>query len=198
MPLPRRKRTAVLFVGSLVAVTVATGLAAIALASGKRVKPRPPAITGNLRLTQSEVHSGRTVRGELVFENHTAKTMVLLRGCRINGVYGVGLRGSEGYVQAPVFTLVGCSPEPDMVAKPGITVYRFNVSTTYGECTPSTRNEPPRSSNYWSPLCLKDSGGERNVMPPLPAGTYAVLFFPNGKWHGPQVKPAHLVISRAS
>jgi hypothetical protein len=189
------KRTAALVAGSLVAVILATGLGASAFASGSSAKPHEPAITGSVHLNHREVHSGRTVRGELVFENHTSKTQVLLRGCKIDGLYAIGLRASDGYIQEPAFSLVACGPQ-EMVAKPGTTVYRFKIAATYTACSQSAKHQPPRSSKYWAPLCLKDSSGERDIMPPLPAGTYTALFFPNGEWHGPHVKSADLIVTR--
>ncbi len=191
----RRKPTAALVVGSLVGVILASGLDAIAFASGKSAKPRPPVITGSIHLEHRNVHSGRTVRGELVFENHTSKTRVLMRGCRIDGLYAIGLRSADGYSQEPAFSLVGCSPERVMVAKPGTTVYRFKVLANYTECSQSAEQQPPKTSKYWTPLCLKDSSGERDIMPPLPADNYTALFFPNGEWHGPHVKSADLVVT---
>ena len=83
-----------------------------------------------------------------------------------------------------------------MVVKPGTTVYRFKLPATYTECSQSASDQPPKSSKYWSPLCLKDSRGERDIMPPLPAGEYTAVFFPNGEWHGPHVKSAELVVTK--
>jgi hypothetical protein len=196
-PHHRCKRTTALVAGALVAVILATGLGAIAFASGSSAKPRPPAITGSIHLTQRDVRSGRTVRGKLVFENHTSKTKVLLRGCQIDGLYAIGLRASDGYIQEPAFALVGCSPEQEMVAKPGTTVYRFNMPATYTQCSQSTTHQLPKRSRYWTPLCLKDSSGARDIMPPLPAGKYTALLFPDGEWHGPHVKSADLVVTRS-
>jgi hypothetical protein len=31
----------------------------------------------------------------------------------------------------------------------------------------------------------------------VPAGTYTALFFPDGKWRGPRVVPAKLVVAKA-
>jgi hypothetical protein len=152
----RRKRTAAFVAGSLVAVILATGLGAIAFASGKSAKPRPPAITGSIHLKHRDVHSGRTVRGELVFENRTSKTQVLMRGCKVDGLYAIGLRASDGYIQEPAFSLVGCSPAQEMVAKPGRTVNRFKMPARYIACSQSAKHELPRSSKYWNPLCLKE------------------------------------------
>jgi hypothetical protein len=192
----RRRRTAALVAGSLVAVILATGLGAIAFASGKNASLRPPAITGSIHLKRREVHSAQTVRGELVFENHTSKTKVLMHGCKIDGLYAIALRASDGYIQEPFFYDVGCSPEQEMVAKPGTTVYRFRMAATYTGCLQSAEHQPPKGSKYWTPLCLKGSSGERDVMPPLPPGKYTALFFPDGDWHGPHVKPANLIVTR--
>jgi hypothetical protein len=190
----RRRRTVALVAGSLVLI-LATGLGAIAFASGKNASFRQPATTGTIHLKRREVHSGRTVRGELVFENRSSKTKVLMRGCKVDGLYAVALRASDGYIQQPVFYDVGCSPEQEMVATPGTTAYRFRIPATYTECLQSAQHQPPKSSKYWTPLCLKDGGGERDVMPPLPPGKYTALFFPYGDWHGPHVKSANLVVT---
>lgn len=195
-PHHRRKRTAALVAGWLAAVILATGLGSIAFASGRSAKSRPPATTGSIRLKHRDVASGRTVRGELVFDNHTSKTQVLMRGCKVDGLYGIGLRASDGYIQEPAFSLVGCSPTQELVAKPGRTVYRFEMPARYIACSQSAMHQPPKSSKYWSPLCLKDSSGERDIMPPLPAGDYTALFFPAGEWHGPPVKSAELVVTK--
>jgi hypothetical protein len=191
----RGKRAAALVAGSLVAVIFATGLCAIALGSGKRARPRPPALTGRIRLNHRDVRSGGSVRGEVVFESHASKTVMLMRGCKIDGVYAIALRASDGYLQQPAFSLVGCHPEQMMVAEPGTTIYRFNLRANYTRCSQSAKDQPPRSSKYWTPLCLKDTRGQRDVMPPLPAGKHSALFFPGGEWHGPHVKPAELDIT---
>src|SRR5437879_12218685 len=106
-PHHRRKRTAALFAGSLVAVILATGLGTIAFASGQSAKPRQPAITGSIHLKHRDVQSGRTFRGELVFENHTSKTKLLMRGYKFDGLYAIGHSASAGYRPEPVFPLVG-------------------------------------------------------------------------------------------
>ena len=195
-PHQRKKRTAVLVAGSLVAVLLALGLGAIAFAGEKSPKSRPSAITGSIYLKHHVVHSGGTVRGELVFENHTSRTKVLIRGCKVDGLYAIGFRAADGYVQEPAFSLVGCSPLDQMVAKPGTTVYRFKVPATYTQCSQSTQDQPPESSKNWTPLCLKDHSGQRDIMPPLPAGKYTALFFPDGEYHGPHVKSADLAVTR--
>jgi hypothetical protein len=144
-PHPRRNQAAALVAGALAAVVLATGFVAIAFASGKSPKPRPPAVTGSIHLKHGDVFSGRAVRGEVVFENHTSQTKVLMRGCTIDGLYAIGFRASDGYVQEPAFSLVGCSPEQEMVAKPGTTIYRFKVPAT--SCRRSRPASTPRCSS---------------------------------------------------
>ena len=193
----RRMRTTVLISGLLAAGALAAGFAAIALASGgATAKQRQPAITGSIRLRHIEVRAGRTVRGEVVFRNRTSRTKVLLRGCKVDGLFAIAVRASDGYLQEPVFSLVGCRPEQAMVARPGTTIYRFQMSASYQECSQSARHDRPRSSKYWEPLCRKDYAGNRDVMPPLPAGRYTALFVPAGKWNGPHVRPVTLVVTR--
>jgi hypothetical protein len=119
-----------------------------------------------------------------------------MRGCKIDGLFAIGVRASDGYVQAPAFSLVGCSPEQELVASPGTTVYRFDLRATYTSCSQSAQHQLPRDSKYWIPLCLTDSGGRRDIMPPLPPGQYTALFFPSGEWHGPRVQSAGLVVTR--
>jgi hypothetical protein len=196
-PSHRRGRTAALIAGLLVAVILAMGLGAIAFASGRGAKPqRLSVVTGIIRLQDRDVRSGRSVRGELVFENHTSKTKVLMRGCEFDGLYAIGLRASDGYLQTPAFSAVGCATEQEMLAKPGATVYRFKMPATYTQCSQSVEHQPPKRSKYWTPLCLKDPSGERDIMPPLPPVRYTALFFPDGEWHGPHVESADLVVTR--
>lgn len=155
---------------------------------------KPASINAGLILDQSRVQPGGTVAGRLVVENRTSKALVLLSGCRVDGFYAVGLRASDGFIQEPAFSAVGCSPQQKLVAKPGTTVYRFKIRAAYTECSQSARHQLPKGSKYWSPLCLKDSKGERDIMPPLPSGKYTAVFFPAGRWKGAAVTPAHLVI----
>jgi hypothetical protein len=195
-PRRRHERTAALVLVLLVAVLLAMGLAAIAFATGTRATPRPAAITGSIHLNRSDVQTGGTVGGEVVFQNRTSKTKFLMRGCKIDGLFAIGVRASDGYVQAPAFSLVGCRPEQELVARPGTTVYRFKLRAIYTACSQSAQGQPPRGSKYWTPLCLPDSRGQRDIMPPLPPGQYTALFFPAGEWHGPHVQSAGLVVTR--
>jgi hypothetical protein len=133
-----------------------------------------------------------------VIENHTSTTKVLIRGCRVDGFYAITLRGPDGRLQPVAFSLVGCIPEQEMVAKPGTTVHRFKLPARYSECTGSAKDEPAKSSKYWVPLCLKDPKGQRDIFPPLPPGNYTVVLVPAGKWDGPHVKPAALVLTSAN
>ena len=192
----RSRRIGALVLCLLVPALLATALAAVASASGASQRA-PAAITGSIHLDHVAVRAGGRVRGRVVFQNRTSRTRILTRGCKIDGLYGIGFRASDGYLQAPAFSLVGCSPEQEMVAKPGRTVYRFNLRATYVMCSQSAKDQPPRGSKFWLPLCRKDSTGVRDIMPPLPAGKYTALFFPAGEWHGPHVKPAGLMVTRA-
>jgi hypothetical protein len=194
---PRRPRRAAPVVAVALALGLSIAVAAVALASSQRVPPLR-ALSGAIRVQDRTVESGGTIRGEVVFVNRTSTPRVLMRGCLVDGLYGIGLRASDGYVQAPAFSLVGCHPEQEMVAKPGTTVYRFTVPATYVQCSQSARDQPPRSSKYWIPLCLKDSSGHRDRMPPLPPGRYSALFFPATTWHGPHVEPATVLVTIAS
>lgn len=192
---PRGRTGARALVPGLVVVSLlASGLVAVALASRVARKSRLPSLTGHLHLAHSSVQAGGTVDGRVVFQNRTSRTKVLTRGCDIDGLYAVGVRSSNGYVQVPAFSDVGCSPEQALIAKPGTTVYRFTLRSTYTVCSQGAKDQPPIGSKYWTPLCLKDSRGERDIMPPLPAGRYTALFFPAGKWHGLRVKPASVTV----
>lgn len=192
----RRKRTAVLVAGSLVVVILAAAVSTIGLASGKTARGGPAAVTGSVRLERRHVEGGRTIRGEVVFENHGSRPEVLMRGCKIDGLFAIGLRASDGYLQPPAFSLVGCAPEQAIVAEPGISAYRFTTPATYAECSQRVERGPPAGSKGWIPLCLENSDGDRDIMPRLPAGRYTAVFFPDGEWHGPHVRSAELVITR--
>jgi hypothetical protein len=151
-------------------------------------------ITARLVLRPDRVEPGATTDGRLVLKNPGPKTAVLLRGCRINGLYGIGMRSPDVTIQAPAFSLVSCLRHQTLVAKPGTTVYRFKLAATYTGCTQSLGDELPKTSPYWTPLCGKGPNGKRGTMPPLPPGTYTAVFVPNGKWKGPTVRDASLVV----
>ncbi|MGO9974963.1 MAG: hypothetical protein ACLP01_19605 [Solirubrobacteraceae bacterium] len=192
----RHERTAALAFVLLVAVLLATGLAALAYATETRATPRPAAITGSIHLKRSDVQSGGTVGGEVEFQNRTSKTKVLMRGCKIDALFDIGVRASDGYAQAPAFSLVGCSPEQELVARPDTTIYRFDLRAIYTSCSQKAQDQPPGGSKYWMPLCRTDSVARRDIMPPLPPGQYTALFFPSGEWHGPRVQSTGLVVTR--
>jgi hypothetical protein len=193
----QRRRTYLLLAAAPVAAVLA-GCASTVLAGGNTLRSEQPSITGRIFLEHGRVQLGGTVSGKLIFDNRTLKTKVLLSGCAVNGLYAIGLRGSDGYIQAPAFSLVGCSPQQVLVAKPGFTIYRFRLHAMYTACSQSATDQPPKSSRFWIPVCLKSSGGARGVMPPLPIGRYTALFFPNGRWEGPRVVSATLVVASRS
>lgn len=180
---------------STAAAALAAGVAVVACGNGAAAKQAY--VTGTIELNRSSVRTGGTVSGKVVFRNRTSRAKVLLRTCgTIDGFYAVTLRASDGYGQGAAFSLVGCLHQQAMLAKPGTTIYRFTVSARYTECAQSARHQRPKNSRYWTPLCLKASSGERNIMPPLPPGHYTALFFPDGRWSGPTVKSARLVVTR--
>jgi hypothetical protein len=162
--------------------------------SGALSTSEPAGVTARLVLRPDRVRPGGTADGRLVLTNGRSKTVVLLRGCRINGLYGIGIRSPHIKIQGPAFTLVGCLRHQTLVAKPGTTVYGFKVAARYTGCTQALKDELPRTSAYWTPLCGKRRDGERNIMPSLPPGTYTTVFVPNGKWKGPAVHSARLVV----
>lgn len=206
---PRRRRPSLGTVVGVLAAALAVAIAVVALTSLHHTTPSgigggpvssstTPAITGSIQLNQDSVRSGEFVHGEVIFHNRTSQTKVLTQGCNANGFYGIGLRASDGYIQAPAFALVGCSPEQEMVAKPGTTVYQFKVAASYTQCSQSTKGQAPEGSKYWTPVCLKDPSGRRDIQPPLPPGRYTALFFSSGKWLGPHVAPAVLTVTAAT
>lgn len=150
------------------------------------------AITGAIQLDQHDVQAGGTLRGRIVFENRTSSTRVLERGCKVDGLYAVGLRASDGSLQSPAFSLVGCSPEQELIARPGQTTYPFKLQATYGSCLQRAKGQGSRGSASWMPPCLENAEHIRDIAPPLPVGIYTAVFVPDGKWHGPRVQPARL------
>ncbi|MGH2843097.1 MAG: hypothetical protein ACRDKL_05860, partial [Solirubrobacteraceae bacterium] len=180
----------------VVAAVLVVALAAVARAGTEAPRAERPVITGRIVLDRRRIPAGETVAGRVVFENRTATRKVLLRTCAINGLYAIALRAADGYLQQPGFTLVACD-HGLMAARPGRTAYRFKLRATYTGCSQSARDQQPRGSPNWMPLCLKDSSGRRDRMPPLPPGDYTALFVPDGRWRGPSVMPAKLVVARA-
>jgi hypothetical protein len=189
----RGTRTAALACSLLAAALLTIGFVSVALASGTNAQP---AITGSIRLERLDVRSGGKVHGEVVFENRASTTKILMRGCKVDGLYAISARASDGYVSEPAFSAVGCLTQQELVARPGTTVYRFTFRATYESCTGSATNQPPKGSKYWIPLCARDPTGKRNVIPALPPGEYTALFFPQNVWHGPNVKGAAFVVTK--
>ena len=178
------------------------GVVAIAIAlsfagcGGAVSTSEPESVTARLVLHPDRVRPGGTTDGRLVVKNNGSKPDVLLRGCRINGLYGIGIRSPHHTIQGPAFTLVGCLHHQTLVAKPGTTVYTFKLAARYMGCTQALKDEVPRTSPSWTPLCGRSRNGDRDVMPALPPGTYSTVFVPNGKWKGPAVHNAELVVEQ--
>jgi len=183
-------------VACLVSLASLASLLTPAVAKGNAPTDTQPSVSGLLALDDNRVEPGRTVNGKLVIENRTSKTLDLLSGCgAVDGFYAIGLRAADGYIQEPAFATVGCGAEQEMVAKPGRTVFQFKIKASYTACSQLATGQRPRRSRYWNPICLKDSSGKRDIMPPLPAGRYEARFFPNGKWLGPKIADAKLTVT---
>lgn len=167
-----------ILLGSLPAIVVGIGVAAVAIAAVNGITTPAP-LTARIVLDRSHVQLGGVVTGKVVFENRTSKPKVMLRGCDLNGLYTVvlssahGGTGSDG--SGAIFGTVGClveTPADLMVAKPGRTVYRFRIPAVHTACGP----------------CAIGS--------PLPAGNYAIVFFPDGTWRGPTVTSATVTLTK--
>ena len=186
--------------GLLVAVvTIGVVLAALVLASladGKGLMSRHSSLSAVIALAPGRVAAGGPVSGKLIFHSSTTKPKVVLSGCGVDGLYAVALRAPDGYIQDPVFAAVACRHRQSLVANPGTTIYRFKIRATYTACSQSPDHHWPKRSENWLPLCLKGSSRKREIMPPLPPGKYTALFFPDGTWTGPTVKPATLIVTK--
>jgi hypothetical protein len=158
---------------------------------------QPAGITGKVVLSRDHIRSGATIHGKIVFKNGTSKTRILVSGCRVDGLYGVALNASGPDLNnGPASFAVGCFHKDHLVARPGTTAYPFKVTATYLSCSQAAEDQPPRTSKNWMPLCLRDAKGERDIAPPLPAGRYAAVFYPNGKWNGPTVTSETVTVAR--
>jgi hypothetical protein len=197
-PKSHRPRGIALVVAIAAVIVVVVG-AVVASARGKQAKAGSSAITASASLGHATVRAGGSLRGKLVFDNAGSTVRVLLHGCKTDGLFAMALRAHDGSLDnGPAFSLVGCDENissNELVAKPGSTAYSFEVRATYTECGQDPKDQQPKTSKYWTPLCLKDQRGIRDVMPPLPAGPYKLRFVPNGKWTGPSVKPVSVSVT---
>lgn len=161
----------------LVSAALGAGVATVALA-GAGESPGRRSLTAMIVLARSRVPAGGTVSGKVIFDNRGSKPKVMLRGCVVNGLYAIGFRAADGYIDQPAFTAVGCSPEQSMVAKRGRTVYRFKTRASYTVCGPGDRQ--PKRSRYWIPPC-GTKPNRRGGMPSLPVGEYTAVFVPSAR-----------------
>lgn len=173
----------------LVAAVLGAGIAAVVLAGGASAKP--PSLIARVVLDRSRVSVGGTVSGRVIFENRSSKPKLMLRGCIGGGLYVIGFRAADGYLEQIGWTIDGCRAEQSMVAKPGRTVFRFRTAARYTICGPS---DQPKRSPGWIPACVAGGG---DPMPPLPAGHYTAVFVPYSGWKGPKVKSATVRITQA-
>ncbi|MGC9222131.1 MAG: hypothetical protein ACP5H2_12455 [Solirubrobacteraceae bacterium] len=175
---------------------VLAALALATLADGRGLRLKHASLSALIALAPGRVAAGAPISGKLILQNITTKPKVVLSGCGLDGLYAVALRAPDGYIQDPVFAQVACRHKQTLVAKRGTTIYRFKIRGTYTACSQSPDHHWPKRSENWLPLCLKRSSGKREIMPLLPPGKYAALFFSDGTWTGPTVKPATLVVTK--
>jgi hypothetical protein len=144
-------------------------------------------LTGSIVLDRNRVAVGENVGGKLIFRNHSSSRVVMLRVNGCGQPYAVTLRSAH-WTQPAVFTS-DCGRQEAVVAKPGMTVYRFTVEARSDSCSASGPSGPG--------LCLKDSHGIRDIMPVAPPGRYTTVFTPSATWHGPKIREATLVVTGA-
>jgi len=163
------------------AIAVGVTLAALMALSGSWVlqsaaQARPPrspqaaadeAVSGRISLAATTIHTGGQVRGQLVLRNPSSHPLVLDRGCP-GLLFTVALSGPAAS-QSVAWPTPACA-SAKLVARPGITRYRFSVPATYLQCT-MVGHHPPAGSVQ----CLAG-----DAMPPLPPGRYEVSFVGNG------------------
>lgn len=144
-------------------------------------------LTGSIVLDHTRAAVGENVNGKLVFHNRTSSRVVMARANACGQLYEVTLR-SASWSQPAIFTW-DCGMEEALVARPGVTVYRFTIHARSRGCSASGASGPS--------LCLKDSHGVRDIMPVAPPGRYTTVFIPGATWHGPKIRGATLVVTRA-
>jgi hypothetical protein len=144
-------------------------------------------LTGGIVLDHTRAAVGENVSGKLVIHNRTSSRVVLLRANSCGKLYDVTLRSAK-WMQPADFTW-DCGDEEALIAKPGVTVYRFTIHARSQSCSATGPRGPG--------LCAKDAHGNRDIMPVAPAGRYTTVFTPGTRWHGPRIREATLVVTRA-
>lgn len=192
-------------VGSVLAMRV-TGLSALRLAAvtgalacliglGLAVRGAAAAsagrhraqLTGTIRVERSRLRAGAELKAELVLHNPFHRTRVLARGCP-HGFVQLMLSNRQ-LTQTVAWAEPACN-DASFDARPGTTVYRLEVATTYLSCT-MVGHKPSAGV----PQCLPG-----NRMPPLPAGVYKVSVASNGlqlQHELAQVRPAYVRVTGA-
>lgn len=144
-------------------------------------------LTGSVVLNRTRVPMGENVGGRLIFHNPTTHTVVMLRADACGRPYEVLLRSSS-WSQPGAFTF-DCGTKEALEAKPGTTGYRFRILARSVSCDASPG---PRGPDR----CVKGAYGIRS-MPVAPPGRYVTVFTPGATWHGPKIKEATLIVTRA-
>ena len=119
-------------------------------------------LTVQLRLDETTVPAGQPISGVAVVTNSTAHPLTI---ADCNGYWlQVGLTAA-GLPYSPVWDQ--CLSIPGTVLQPGTTRMPITIETTYDGCNPR-----PGEATDTMPACIVGHGGQRDVMPPLPPGTY--------------------------
>ncbi|MDE3132376.1 MAG: hypothetical protein KGL16_14590 [Acidobacteriota bacterium] len=147
-----------------------------------------PELTGKIVLDHTRVAVGQGDSGELVIDNRTSNPRVMAHACRTDW-YEVTLR-SPRWDEGSVFVSDTCFNEENMVAKPGVSVFRFRIPARSIDCVGDV-------SGPGVIRCAKISSSNSTIMPLVPPGRYTTVFASGGDWAGPQIKDATLVVTRA-
>jgi hypothetical protein len=112
----------------------------------------------HIRLDQTRVVGGTSIRGQAVLTNTTSKS-ILVQQCAADGWLTVGLM-NKSIPFDPAMSLIACPPSIRL--HPGTNLFPITVMTTYQECL-----QPGGQSTTYVPPCSHVYG-----VPPLPAGSY--------------------------
>lgn len=119
-------------------------------------------LTVQIQLDETTVPAGQPINGVAVVTNSTDHELTIT-DCN-GGWLQVGLT-TAGLPYSPAWA--ACLSVPGTILQPGTTRIPITVQTRYNQCT----GRPDEATDSL-PACLASQGGQRDVMPPLPPGTY--------------------------
>jgi hypothetical protein len=134
-------------------------------------------VSGRIELAAGTVRAGTTIGAKLVLDNHTGRSLKLMRGCK--GQYFEVAVGNARIPADVVWATSAC--DDHWVLKAGTNIYKTKVLTTYNHCSQQRHHRAMPTD----PNCL---GPARDVMPRLPPGRYTAKLFTSGK----TAKPLHV------